>query len=843
MGVKLGDAIVYFRGDSSNLDKELGNAENKTRNWSQSIGSTVQKAGAFAMAGIGAAAVGVISIASKAIPAASDLNESLNASSVVFGEAADQIQAFGKTSAEAIGLSEAAFNQLAAQTGAMLQNYGLNADEAASATIDLGQRAADMASIFNTDVSEAMTAINAAMRGEADPIERFGVSMNMASVEAKALAMGFEKVDGQFDAAALTQARLALLMDQTNSIAGDFANTSDQLANATRVNDARWEDFMANLGKVGLPIMTTVQSILMNVGDKVFPLVENAISSVMPFVDQISSALGGFVDMLLNGDSIFRAFNYTLLDTFGRDNVGGIVKIVSNLSIAFDALKVAVGALDAGIIDFGDLNEFQTTLINIGSAINRVISPIIDWISENVSLNDVLTGLAVAIGAVVMPAIISVLTTIAPIVAAFAAITLGVALLRKAWETDFGGIRTTLTEFWTNSAQPAFEQIKEWFQRIMPPIIEKFRSIWTDSLQPAFQELGRIWREEVAPLFDGEPIITLEGFLSGLEDTINFVVDAIALLAAGFLGAVNGIQGFIDWVKSTIDWLKTTKDNAVSTGNSIKGSINKAWQSVVSFWDGTVQPKLDAARAFIDENIIPILKALGNVINAIVTLGLRVMAGVWQNLLLPALQGVWAFIDKSILPVFETVAKFISTQFNAAVESLTNIWNNDLLPALQKVSDYIDKHVKPVLETIADVVQNVVGSAFMWFKNTLLDPLSGSLNSVKLNIQGVVDWLNNLANNINSLSLPDWLTPGSPTPFELGLRGISSALKDVSGLALPQMQAGFGGLSAAGVGASGGSSSVVIQSLTFQLQNAPRNEREAKESADLLRDELRRRGL
>ena len=29
--------------------------------------------------------------------------------------------------------------------------------------------------------------------------------------------------------------------------------------------------------------------------------------------------------------------------------------------------------------------------------------------------------------------------------------------------------------------------------------------------------------------------------------------------------------------------------------------------------------------------------------------------------------------------------------------------------------------------------------------------------------------------------MPDWLTPGSPTPFELGLRGIASALKEVNG--------------------------------------------------------------
>ena len=127
----------------------------------------------------------VVNFANDSISSASNLNEAMNASSVVFGDAAGVIQDFGETASSVAGLSAADFNQMAAQTGAMLTNFGIDAQTAAQDTIDLTQRAADMASIFNTDVADAMTAVQAGLRGESEPLRRFGVSLSQVSVEAR----------------------------------------------------------------------------------------------------------------------------------------------------------------------------------------------------------------------------------------------------------------------------------------------------------------------------------------------------------------------------------------------------------------------------------------------------------------------------------------------------------------------------------------------------------------------------------------------------------------------------------------------------------------------------------
>ena len=70
-----------------------------------------------------------------------------------------------------------------------------------------------------------------------------------------------------------------------------------------------------------------------------------------------------------------------------------------------------------------------------------------------------------------------------------------------------------------------------------------------------------------------------------------------------------------------------------------------------------------------------------------------------------------------------------------------------------------------------------------------------------------LDWLSGL--------LPDWLTPGSPTPLELGLRGIGKELAGLAKNGLPKLSMGFDSLPAgsllSGAGAVGGGAQIILQ--------------------------------
>jgi hypothetical protein len=59
------------------------------------------------------------------------------------------------------------------------------------------------------------------------------------------------------------------------------------------------------------------------------------------------------------------------------------------------------------------------------------------------------------------------------------------------------------------------------------------------------------------------------------------------------------------------------------------------------------------------------------------------------------------------------------------------------------------------------------------------------------------DKINAVKSALSGLSVPSWLNPGSPTPLELGIRGIAAAMQELN--------ASFSGPSLIGVG--GGASS------------------------------------
>lgn len=249
-------AAQAIDGGSGSVGAAMTGAESKARGLSSTLRNVATVAAGVLTANlVQSTARRVVEMVHSTTQAASNLGESTNAVNKVFGTSAQVIQNWGRTSAASYGLSMRAFNEAATPMGAMLKNLGLNLDDTATHTIKLTQRAADMASVFNTSVPDALAAIQAGLRGESDPLERFGVSLNAAAVQARALADTGKKTADSLTTQELAMARLAIIYDQTASSAGDFHDTQDGLANATRIATAQIEDAQAKIGGAFLPVM------------------------------------------------------------------------------------------------------------------------------------------------------------------------------------------------------------------------------------------------------------------------------------------------------------------------------------------------------------------------------------------------------------------------------------------------------------------------------------------------------------------------------------------------------------------------------------------------------------
>src|SRR5690606_8948385 len=132
----------------------------------------------------------------------------------VFGDYADEMTGYAEKAANAVGLSQNQYNESATLLGAQLKNMGISMDEVSGTTNDLIGLGADLAATFGGTTADATAALSSRRRGERDPIEKYGVSIKQADIEAQKAAMGLDGLSGEAAKNADLQATLALLTQQ-----------------------------------------------------------------------------------------------------------------------------------------------------------------------------------------------------------------------------------------------------------------------------------------------------------------------------------------------------------------------------------------------------------------------------------------------------------------------------------------------------------------------------------------------------------------------------------------------------------------------------------------------------
>ena len=213
--------------------------------------------GGLGILGLATTAVaGVTNVIFDSISAASDLNETMTKSEQIFGKNAKSISAWGDTAAVSFGQSKKAALDIASTFAGLFSTVGLTLDDATDKAKALTVLGTDLASFFNTDVATATQALRSGLAGESEPLRQFNVFLSETAVAAKAAELGMKKTNGQFTEGQKVTARYAIIMDQTGAAQGDFARTSDGLANSQRTLSAQVEDASAKFGALLLPIVT-----------------------------------------------------------------------------------------------------------------------------------------------------------------------------------------------------------------------------------------------------------------------------------------------------------------------------------------------------------------------------------------------------------------------------------------------------------------------------------------------------------------------------------------------------------------------------------------------------------
>ena len=270
-----GKVVYKIEGDNSQAMKALDEFEKEAKKTGgefdetvkDTMGgaeSTVSTAATKIAKAIGSAFVvkQVIEFGKAAIGVASDLNEVQNVVDTTFGtDGAIKVNEWARNAAEAFGESELQAKQFTSTLGAMFKSMGVGQADMEEMSMSLAGLAGDMASFYNLDPTEAFEKLRSGISGETEPLKQLGINMSVANLEAFALSEGITKAYTSMTQAEQATLRYQYIMSATADAQGDFANTSDSLANQQRILQLEIQTLAAEIGQDLMPIAQEILTI------------------------------------------------------------------------------------------------------------------------------------------------------------------------------------------------------------------------------------------------------------------------------------------------------------------------------------------------------------------------------------------------------------------------------------------------------------------------------------------------------------------------------------------------------------------------------------------------------
>lgn len=538
MAGRAANLLIKILVDSSQAETGLGKFE-----------STMGRlAGPAAVAG-GA----VLGFAAAAASSASEAQQAMGAVESVFGDAAGQVQQYASTAATELGLSETAYNNLAATSGAAFQNMGLSAEDAASSTNELIGIGADLAATFGGSTADAVGALQAAFRGEADPAEKFGLNLKQSAINAQLAEMGLDGLTGAAGESAKQQAIMALIMEQSANSAGQFARESDTAAGAQQIATAQWENASAELGASLLPALTGVTQALSGMAKWVQ---ENS-----TLVLALGGVIGGLAGSILAVNAALKIYQVTATAVAAVQKVLEAGAIGTRIQLAALAVQQGITSAATKVLAAG---QWLLNAAMSANPIGLVIAAIVLLVAGIVLLWNKCEGFRK-----IVTAVWSAMKTGA--LAAWSAIKTAISAVIGWGRSAIAGLGRLVSSVWSairTGAAAAWNGIRS----VVAAVVNAIRALLTGLRAFA----AAVWtgiRTVAAAVWNGIRTVvtgvinTIRSIMNGLRSAAMSVFNAVRSIATGALNAIlapiraiqSAFNSVISAVQSLIGWISNIK--------------------------------------------------------------------------------------------------------------------------------------------------------------------------------------------------------------------------------------------------------------------------------------------
>ena len=535
--------------DAKNAVSGLGKA-------SSAVGTFAKAAGAAAIAAGGAA---LVSYGVSAVKMAGDLEQSVGAIDTVFKGSAKEMHKFASSASTDVGLTKNEYYDLGTMIGTQLKNGGTAMDQLAPKTNQLIGLGADLSSMFGGTSKDAVDALSSALKGERDPIEKYGVSLKQSTIDAEAAALGFKKVGGSLSEEANQAATLSLIMKQTADAHGNFAKEANTLQGQQQRMSAGWKDIQTTLGGLLIPVMTALFSFINT----------NVLPGLKAFTDQLAEGgLGGAFGAL-------------------APVIAAAMQVLSPMSLIWQALLPLLPQITA---------MFQTLAAAVIPALTQVFGAIIPVITQVIAavaplIASLLSGLIPVILTLVTAVLPPVISAFAGIVAAILPVVSTIVSVLVPVLTSLMSVAQTVFKIIMNVVQTSMNTV----QNIITVVMAVLRGDWAAAWQGIKQTFSDILSGIITHaqlVFSGLP----GKILSALGNVGDLLVGAGKAIIDGFLGGLrsawdagkNFISGIGDWIADHKGPISYDRKLLKPAGKAIMGGLTKSLKAAMPELASTV---------------------------------------------------------------------------------------------------------------------------------------------------------------------------------------------------------------------------------------------------------------
>lgn len=636
MATLLGNAYIRVRPDMSGFEQET----------KRGVSSAVKTAAKVAATAVTAAATyGAVSLVTGSVKAASELEQAYGGLDAVFKSNSEAMKENAKAASE-IGLSQSQYANSATVLGAMLGNLGIDQSKLAGTTDDLISKGADLSAMFGGTAPEAVEAITAALRGERDPIERYGISLTEAGIQAEMAATGLGKAE----------ATISLINKQmaSSNAAGAAAREFDTFASAQQRLSANLENTKASLGEAFLPIIADVTAKFSDLAQRYGPMLAEKVKeigqnfreagawigeNVVPVLQNVAKWLGDNRDIIIPTAAALGA----MLAAFKAYKVIATavtaVQIALNVAMAANPIgliALAIAGLVAAFVALYQRNEgFRNFIQGVWQGIKDFMEPIIRWFAE----------------------------TIPPI-----------------WDAIFSAVSTAMSGIW-NVITTVWDFIYPFVSGYLQLLFKAFTTLW-----------GTIFR-------------VVAGAMEGIWNVIKTVWDFIYPFVSGYLSMMWTVYSTIFQAVWTVI---STVMNAIWAvisaiwgviGPFITGVLKEIWNNTQSIWNmmwqiissvlGWIWDKVQWAFNLVKSHI-------QNVMDTVRWIWDNILSGIWNKAV-----EIFDLVTGKIGDAMEKVKSL----FSGAVDAIGGIWNKvtEVVKApINSMFDWINRNMVGPINSVID---------------------------------------------------------------------------------------------------------------------------------------------